>query len=270
MPILPNKPIQLNNLLPVIIVVELDTLLHIVVLKRKIKVMNEEGTNSPTITIIDVTLIETDLGVETIETEINILEAEIDLEIEITAMIEMITAPEVETDLLPGDPLIELLHPTTEMLIILMELLLLLLLPINLLIHRNGKQLLNNTSVCTTLSSYLYEEAKTANLIQTSAYTTPVKCNVKINQKPHEAIIDSGASISIISYQLVQDLGLKIEQASLSLIIPATGTSSRPLGLIRDLPIEIDGVCIPLLLKVVPATSYLLLLGNDWSKKVEA
>ena len=134
-----NKPIQLNNLLPVIIVVELDTSLRIVALKRKTKVMNEEETDSPTLTIIDVTLIETDLGVETIETEIIILEAEVALEIEIAAMIEMTTAPEVETDLLPGDPLIELLRPTIGMLIILMELPLLLLLPINLLTHRNGK-----------------------------------------------------------------------------------------------------------------------------------
>ena len=74
----------------------------------------------------------------------------------------------------------------------------------------------------------------------------------------------------MIAYQLVQDLGLKIEQASLSLIIPATGTPSRPLGIIRDLPVEIDSVCIPITVEVVPATSYSLLLGNDWSKKVEA
>ena len=99
-----NKLIQLNNLLPVIIVVELDTLLHFVVLKRKIKVMNEEETDSPTLTIIDVTLIETDLGVETIETEIIILEAEVAPEIEIIVMIEMTTAQKVETDLLPRDP----------------------------------------------------------------------------------------------------------------------------------------------------------------------
>jgi len=137
--ILLNKPIQLNNLLPVIIVVELDTSLHIVASKRRIKVMNEEETDSPTITIIDVTLIETDLEVETIETEIIILEAEVASKIEIIVMIEITTALEAKTDLLPGDPLIKLLHPTIEMLIILMELLLLLLLPINLLIHRDGK-----------------------------------------------------------------------------------------------------------------------------------
>ena len=98
-----NKPIRLNNLLPAIIVVEPDTLLHIVVLKRRIKVMNEEETDSPIITTIDVTLIETDLEVKIIETEIIIIETEAALEIEIIVMIEMTTDLEVETDLLLGD-----------------------------------------------------------------------------------------------------------------------------------------------------------------------
>src|SRR6185437_2111586 len=139
MPITLNKPIQLNNLLSVIIVVELNTSLHIVISKRKIRVMNEKETDNPTITIIDVILIETDLGVETTETEIIIIETEAAPKIGIIAIIEMTTALEVETDLLPGDPLIELPHPTIEILIILMELLLLLLPPINLLIHRDEK-----------------------------------------------------------------------------------------------------------------------------------
>src|SRR6185437_4412146 len=102
-----NKPFQLNNLLPVIIVVELDISLHIVTLKRKIKVINEEETESPTIIIIDVTLIKTDLGVKTIETEIIILEAEVTPEIEIIIIIEITTTLGVETDLLHGDPLIK-------------------------------------------------------------------------------------------------------------------------------------------------------------------
>src|SRR6185312_1788492 len=110
--ILLNKPIRLNNLLPAIIVVEPDTSLHIVASKRRIKVMNEEETDSPTIIIIDVTLIETDLGVETTETEIILIETEVTPGIGIIIMIEMTTALEVETDLLSGDPLIELLHPT--------------------------------------------------------------------------------------------------------------------------------------------------------------
>ncbi|CAG8820550.1 569_t:CDS:2, partial [Gigaspora rosea] len=60
----------------------------------RIKVMNKEETNSPTITTIDVTLIETDLEVDIIETEIIIIEPEATLEIEIIVMIEMTTALE--------------------------------------------------------------------------------------------------------------------------------------------------------------------------------
>ncbi|CAG8791826.1 19634_t:CDS:1, partial [Gigaspora rosea] len=56
--------------------------------------MNEEETDSSTIATIDVTLIETDLGVKTIETEIIIIEIEAALEIEIIVMIEMTTALE--------------------------------------------------------------------------------------------------------------------------------------------------------------------------------
>ncbi|CAG8831807.1 1949_t:CDS:2, partial [Gigaspora rosea] len=49
----------------------------------RIKVVNEEETDSPTITTTDVILIETDLEVEIIETEIIIIETEAALEIEI-------------------------------------------------------------------------------------------------------------------------------------------------------------------------------------------
>ncbi|CAG8747679.1 7065_t:CDS:1, partial [Gigaspora rosea] len=65
--------------------------------------MNKKETDSLTITTIDVTLTETDLGVETIETEIIIIETEFALEIEIIVMSEMTTALEVETNLLLGD-----------------------------------------------------------------------------------------------------------------------------------------------------------------------
>jgi hypothetical protein len=101
--------------------------------------MNEEETDSPTIITTDVTLIETDLEVETIGIEIIIIETEAALEIEIIVMTEMTTVLEVETDLLLGDLVTELPHPTTEMLTILMELLLLLPLPTSLLVHKNGK-----------------------------------------------------------------------------------------------------------------------------------
>ena len=116
----------------------------------------------------------------------------------------------------------------------------------------------------------MYEEAKNANLVQTPAYTIPVKYNVSLQNKPYQAIIDSGASISMIAHKTVKELGLTIEQTSNSLIVPAVGISTRPLGIIKDLPVKIDHITIPLTVEVVDTTSYSLLLGNDWNQKVEA
>ncbi|CAG8831669.1 198_t:CDS:1, partial [Gigaspora rosea] len=56
----------------------------------------------------------TDLEVEIIETKIIIIETEAVLEIEIIVMIEMTTALEVKTDLLPGDLATEPPYSTTE------------------------------------------------------------------------------------------------------------------------------------------------------------
>ena len=121
----------------------------------------------------------------------------------------------------------------------------------------------------TAIETYFAEPSHN-NLAQPSTHTTPVKCNIKIKDKPYQAIIDSGASISMISYQIVKELGLKIDTCSSSLILSATGPSIRPLGIIKNLPIEIEGITIPLDVEVMDATSYSLLLGNDWSQKVEA
>ena len=108
------------------------------------------------------------------------------------------------------------------------------------------------------------------NLSQPSTYTISVKCNIKIKNKPYQAIINSSASISMISYQIVKELGLKIDTCSSSLILSATGPSIRLLGIIKNLLIEIEGITIPLNVEVMNTTSYSFLLGNNWSQKVEA
>ena len=67
----------------------------------------------------------------------------------------------------------------------------------------------------------------------------------------------------MISYQIVKELGLKIDTCSSSLILSATRPSIRPLGIIKNLPIEIKGITIPLDVEVMNAISYSLFLGND-------
>jgi len=116
----------------------------------------------------------------------------------------------------------------------------------------------------------LHEEAKNANILIPATHTTPVKCNIQLRNRPYQVIIDSNASVSMIAYKIVKELGLKIEQVSSSLIMSATGNSTRPLGVIRDLPITIDQTTIPIIVEVVYIILYFILLSNDWFKKVEA
>src|SRR5260363_274598 len=112
-----------------------------------------------------------------------------------------------------------------------------------------------NESIRTALASYLIQESKPTQ-IQTPTYTTPVKCNIKLQGKPYHAIINSGAAISMISHQVVQELGLKIEAPSTSLIVSAAGSSVRPLRIIKNLLIEIEGTTTPLDVEVMNVTSY--------------
>ena len=128
--------------------------------------------------------------------------------------------------------------------------------------------LLDNPSIRAALSTHLAQQP--INHQTPSNFTTPVKCNVQIRNRPYQAIIDSGASISMIAHRVVKELGLKIDQTSSSLIVAATGNSTRPLGIIRDLPVEVDNTVIPVDVEVVDVNSYSLLLGNDWSQKIEA
>jgi hypothetical protein len=123
--------------------------------------------------------------------------------------------------------------------------------------------LLSNDTIRNALSAYLYQKTLGTNPITQLPYTTPVKCNIRIQNNPYQAIIDSGAAVSMIAHDIVKELGLKIQQASSSLIVSAIGTSTRPLEIIKDLPVEIEEVTISITVEVVPATSYSLLLGND-------
>ena len=108
-----------------------------------------------------------------------------------------------------------------------------------------------------------FAEPSSNNSTQPSTYTISVKCNIKIRNKFYSAIIDSGASISMISYQIVKELGLKIDTCSSSLIVLATGPSIRPLEIIKDFSIEIEGITIPIDIEVMDVISYSLFLGND-------
>jgi hypothetical protein len=103
-----------------------------------------------------------------------------------------------------------------------------------------------------------------------SLKTTALKCNVSIGEYTVPTIVDSGAAISIITREAMEQLGYEIEEASKSIILPATGKRTQPLGVIRDLPITIQGQTIPIDVEVIEAATYSLLLGNNWLMKAGA
>ena len=86
---------------------------------------------------------------------------------------------------------------------------------------------------------------------------------MQIKNQPYQTIIDSGAAVSMIAYSVVKELGLKIDTCSSSLIVLATGSSIRPLEIIKNLLIEIKGITISIDFKIIDTISYSLLLSNN-------
>ncbi|RHZ65922.1 hypothetical protein Glove_310g40 [Diversispora epigaea] len=103
-----------------------------------------------------------------------------------------------------------------------------------------------------------------------SLKTTALKCNVAVGVYTVPTIVDSGVAISIVTHDAMEQLGYEIEEASKSIILPATGKKTQPLGVIRDLPITIQGQTIPIDVEVIDAATYSLLLENNWLIKANA
>ncbi|KAG9301546.1 hypothetical protein G9A89_008398 [Geosiphon pyriformis] len=75
---------------------------------------------------------------------------------------------------------------------------------------------------------------------------------------------------SIITLQLVNQLGFKVDRAAMSQIITADGSTKLPYGEIDSFPFEINGIVIPTKVLVMDATQYQVLVRNDWLTKANA
>ena len=67
----------------------------------------------------------------------------------------------------------------------------------------------------------------------------------------------------MILYQIVKELGFKIDTCFSSLIVSATGPSIRPLGIIKNLFIEIEEITIFIDIELIDTTSYFFFLDNN-------
>ncbi|KAG9296292.1 hypothetical protein G9A89_014884 [Geosiphon pyriformis] len=80
-------------------------------------------------------------------------------------------------------------------------------------------------------------------------------------------ILNSGSAGSIITKQLMDQLGCQVDHAATAQIITVDGNTKTPIGEIDNFPFEINGIQIPTKVLVIEATQYQALVGNNWLSK---
>ncbi|KAG9292185.1 hypothetical protein G9A89_023905 [Geosiphon pyriformis] len=83
-------------------------------------------------------------------------------------------------------------------------------------------------------------------------------------------ILDSGSAGSIITRQLMDQLGHRVDRAASARIITANGATKTLIGEIDDFPFEVNDIMTLIKVLVMEATQYQALVGNDWLSKVNA
>ncbi|KAG9292196.1 hypothetical protein G9A89_023916 [Geosiphon pyriformis] len=85
---------------------------------------------------------------------------------------------------------------------------------------------------------------------------TAMYTEATVNNTPIKLILDSGSAGSIVTLQLVNQLGFKVDCAATFQIITADGSTKLPYGEIDSFPFEINGIVIPTKVLVMDATQY--------------
>lgn len=104
-----------------------------------------------------------------------------------------------------------------------------------------------------------------------STKPTLPKLTVTVNGQEVTLSIDTGSSLSIISHDCVKRLGLEIQEPSPFNIASVHGASVVPLGIIRDIPVEIMGIKTPITAVVLEKVGrYEFLAGWEYLKTYRA
>ncbi|KAG9288007.1 hypothetical protein G9A89_017602 [Geosiphon pyriformis] len=82
-----------------------------------------------------------------------------------------------------------------------------------------------------------------------------------------DAKVDAG---SIITKQLMDQLGYQVNRAASTRIITANGATKTSIGEIDDFSFKVNGIIVPIKILVMEATQYQALVGNDWLTKTNA
>ncbi|KAG9299121.1 hypothetical protein G9A89_020434 [Geosiphon pyriformis] len=96
---------------------------------------------------------------------------------------------------------------------------------------------------------------------------TAMYMEATINNTPIKLILDSGSAGSIVTLQLVNQLGFKVDRATMFQIIIANRSTKLSHGKINSFPFKINGIVIPTKVLIIDTTQYQVLVGNNWLTK---
>ncbi|KAG9302377.1 hypothetical protein G9A89_011427 [Geosiphon pyriformis] len=99
---------------------------------------------------------------------------------------------------------------------------------------------------------------------------TAMYTDARVDGHPIKLILDSRSASSIITRQLMDQLGCRVDRAASTRIIIANEVTKTPIGEIDEFPFEVNGIVTPIKVLVMEATQYQALVGNDWLSKVNA
>ncbi|KAG9299278.1 hypothetical protein G9A89_013926 [Geosiphon pyriformis] len=92
-----------------------------------------------------------------------------------------------------------------------------------------------------TINSSLFNGTALEEKLITMMYT-----DVKVDNHSIKLILDSGSAGSIITRQLIDQLGHRVDYAASTRIITADGATKTPIEEIDDFSIEVNGIIVPI------------------------
>ncbi|KAG9307137.1 hypothetical protein G9A89_016965 [Geosiphon pyriformis] len=99
---------------------------------------------------------------------------------------------------------------------------------------------------------------------------TTMYTDAKVDGHSIKLILNSGSASSIITRQLINQLGCRVDQAVSAQIIMADGATKTPISKIDDFPIKVNSIIMSIKVLIMEATQYQALIGNNWLSKINA
>ncbi|KAG9303868.1 hypothetical protein G9A89_005778 [Geosiphon pyriformis] len=119
-----------------------------------------------------------------------------------------------------------------------------------------------------------FEETAATSLFSGAAFEakpiTAMYTDAKVEGQSIKLILDSGSAGSIITRQLMDQLGHRVDRAASARIITINGATKTPISEIDDFPFKVNDIVTSIKVLVMEATQYQALVENDWLSKINA